>query len=317
MNVQKNEMVVYETESGAQVALSPQIIRQYLVNGQGNVTDQEVTMFLQLCKYQGLNPFLREAYLIKYGDRNPATIVVGKEVFTKRASRHPEYAGMEAGIYVLAKGGEVTERKGTITLPGETVVGGWARVYRKGYQVPFEYTCSYDEYAQRRADGSVNQQWSTKPATMIRKCAVVAALREAFPVEFGAMYSQEEINTVDSSELPAAPILTTVNDFPSEAPTVPPTASEEYPPLTVVLPEPPPSAPAKPATTKGTPVSQPQMNLIMKLITEKKVPEQDYRFMIAPKSHTKDLTSQEASKVITQLKDYIFTPDIDEDELPF
>lgn len=201
---QPNE-IIYTTEGGSQVTLSPQIVRQYLVNGQGNVSDQEVMMFLQLCKYQGLNPFLREAYLIKYGSA-AATIVVGKEVFTKRAERHPEYRGIEAGIYVQLADGNVKERKGSMTLPTDRVVGGWAKVYREGYAVPIEAAVSFDEYAGRKNDGSLNNQWATKPATMIRKVAVVQALREAFPSEFGGMYSQEEISTVDGSLLSEQPI---------------------------------------------------------------------------------------------------------------
>jgi phage recombination protein Bet len=198
--------VSYETENGAKVTLSPEIIRQYLVNGQGNVSDQEVMMFLQLCKYKGLNPFLREAYLIKYGN-GPAAIVTGKEVFTKRAERHPDFRGQEAGIYVVTSEGKVQERKGTMTLPGERVIGGWAKIYRDGYQVPIEATVSMEEYAGRKQDGSLNQQWATKPATMIRKCALVAALREAFPAEFGGMYDMDEINTIDSGALPRTEIV--------------------------------------------------------------------------------------------------------------
>ena len=80
-----NKVVEYEC-NGQMVKISPNIIRQYLVNGDGRVTDQEVVMFLNLCKFQKLNPFLREAYLIKYGSQ-PATIVTGKEAITNRAMR--------------------------------------------------------------------------------------------------------------------------------------------------------------------------------------------------------------------------------------
>lgn len=72
-----NKTVEYEC-NGQMVKLSPNIIKQYLVSGNGRVTDQEVVMFLNLCKFQKLNPFLREAYLIKFGSQ-PATIVTGKE----------------------------------------------------------------------------------------------------------------------------------------------------------------------------------------------------------------------------------------------
>ena len=60
-----NDKVVEFEVNGQTVKLSPAIIRNYLVNGNGNVSDQEVVMFLNLCKFNRLNPFLQEAYLIK------------------------------------------------------------------------------------------------------------------------------------------------------------------------------------------------------------------------------------------------------------
>lgn len=65
--------VVVHTPSG-DVKLNPTIVRKFLVNGNGAVTDQEIAMFLGLCKYQSLNPFLREAYLIKYGSSRPPSL---------------------------------------------------------------------------------------------------------------------------------------------------------------------------------------------------------------------------------------------------
>lgn len=184
---------VVEYESGGQmVKLSPKMIRSYLVSGGGNVTDQEVMMFLSLCKFQHLNPFLREAYLIKFGS-SPATMVVGKDVFTKRARRNPDYAGKKAGITVLDENGNLIDREGTLVLKGETLVGGWAKVYIKGYEAPEYAAVSFDEYAGRKANGELNNQWATKPATMIRKVALVQALREAFPEEMGGMYAPEEV----------------------------------------------------------------------------------------------------------------------------
>ena len=87
----KNDVKEYMA-NGEVVRLSPAIIRKYLVNGGGNVTDEEIMMFLSLCRFQHLNPFLREAYLIKYGSQ-PATMVVGKDVFVKRAKKSPEFLG--------------------------------------------------------------------------------------------------------------------------------------------------------------------------------------------------------------------------------
>ncbi len=203
---------VVEYECGGQlVKLSPNIIRNYLVNGNGNVTDQEVAMFLNLCKFQKLNPFLREAYLIKYGSQ-PATIVTGKEAITKRAMRSPNYAGQQAGVVVLTEDGTLENRIGSIVLEDETLVGGWAKVFVKGYEYPIEITVAFDEYVGRKSSGEINSQWSKRPATMIRKVALVQALREAFPEDLAGMYSTEEMN-VDDSILP----VDVIEDIPTDA----------------------------------------------------------------------------------------------------
>lgn len=189
---QESKIVEYES-NGQKVKLSPTIIRNYLVNGGGNVSDQEVVMFLNLCKFQKLNPFLREAYLIKYGNQ-PATLVTGKDAILKRAYRNENYAGNIAGIIVVGENGEIERRTGTFKLPDEDLVGGWAKVFIKGYEQPIENEVSLDEYIGKTKDGEVNSQWQRKPATMIRKVALVQALREAFPEELQAMYDAAEMN---------------------------------------------------------------------------------------------------------------------------
>lgn len=200
----KNGIVEYETDSG-KVKLSYETVKKYLVSGDpSKVTDQEVMMFIALCKYQKLNPFLREAYLIKYSDE-PATIVTGKETFTKRAAKNELCAGWQAGVIVIDKDGKTQQRNGTLVLPGENLVGGWARIIRKDWKEPLEITVSLNEYIRCRRDGQPTRNWKEMPATMIRKVALVQALREAFPEDFQGMYSPEEM-PIDDSQLPEKPV---------------------------------------------------------------------------------------------------------------
>lgn len=203
---QKNTGLVEYEANGEVVKLSPAMIKKYLVSGGGNVSDGEIMMFLSLCRYQHLNPFLREAYLIKYGSSDPATIVTGKDVFTKRADAHPNYKGKKAGIIVLKEDGSIEEREGTMVLPKETLVGGWAKVFIKDKEPEYQ-SVSFEEYAGRKKDGTLNSQWSKKPATMIRKVAVVQALREAFPDRFQGMYAQEEFSEVSDIKLDTEKIV--------------------------------------------------------------------------------------------------------------
>lgn len=205
--------------NGEMVKLSPAMVRRYLVSGGGNVTDEEVTMFLTLCKYQHLNPFIRDAYLIKYGDIQPATMVVGKDVFVKRAKRQPDFDGLQAGIIIREKeSGEVIEREGTFyDKQTEVLVGGWAKCFIKNYTVPFYCSVALDEYIGRKKNGEVNGQWAGKPATMIRKVALAQVLRDAFPEQnAGGMYVQEEINEAQNVVLDDEAVV--VAEEPTEQP---------------------------------------------------------------------------------------------------
>lgn len=198
-----NKIVEYKCGNET-VKLSQNIVRNFLVSGNGNVTDQELVLFINLCRFQHLNPYLKEAHLIKYGN-NPATMVVGKDAFMKRAKRNEHFRGFEAGVIVMAnETGVINNRSGALVLPDETLVGGWAKVYVDGYNVPVENVVGFDEYAGRKKDGSLNNQWATKPATMIRKVALVQSLREAFPEDFAGLYDQSEmgLDSIDETPVP-------------------------------------------------------------------------------------------------------------------
>lgn len=203
--VQAMTRVEYEV-NGSKVKLTSSIVKKYLVSGDPTkVTNEEVGVFLQLCKGQKLNPFLREAYLVKYGNK-PATMIVGKDTFTKRESRNPDSEGHEAGIIVINLKKEIEQRSGTFYLKGqEKLVGGWAKAYRKNKKFPTEITVTLDEYIGTKSDGSTNSNWTKRPATMIRKVALVQALREAYPEDFEGLYVAEEMN-IDDKDLGTEPI---------------------------------------------------------------------------------------------------------------
>lgn len=183
------------TLDGGQV-LTADTVRNYLVSGSTKPSDQEVLMFIELCKAQGLNPFIRDAYLVKFGSQ-PAQIIVGKDVFIKRAYENDNFNGMKCGIVVLDKNGNIQEREGALKLPGEELVGGWCEVYLKDRDIPVKSLISFEEYAQKKNDGTLNSMWSSKGATMIRKVAQSQALREAFPKDLRGLYQQEEMGRTE------------------------------------------------------------------------------------------------------------------------
>lgn len=194
-NEQKKQEIVVKYEiDGQEIKLTPSIVQEYIVGTTAKITMPEFKLFTELCKVRKLNPFLREAYLIKYSEKQPASIVVGKDAILKRAVLNEQYDGMKSGIIVSNENMEVIERKGTFKLPSETLVGGWAEVFRKDWKNSIYCSVSLEESIQKKNDGTPNSNWTKQPATMIEKVAKVRALREAFVEDLAGMYEAEEMN---------------------------------------------------------------------------------------------------------------------------
>lgn len=197
-NAKNSELEVSFDVNGNTVRLTPRIVQEYIMGNNTQITMPEFKMFTELCKVRKLNPFLKEAYCIKYGSE-PAQLIVGKDVIVGRAVTHPQYDGKETGVIVQCEDGKTVERQGCFKLPSETLVGGWAKVYRKDRSRPEYMSVSFDEVANRKRDGELNTNWKNKGATMVEKVAKVRALRECFVDELSGLYEAEEFG----EELPS------------------------------------------------------------------------------------------------------------------
>lgn len=197
-------------------------------------TDAECKIFLETCKQYHLNPFTKEAYLIHYDNKNDdtaSTIVLGKNCYMQMAERNPNFDGFEAGVIVLdTAAGELIHREGSIVFDGEELLGGWAKVYRKD-----RTRASYEEVKLSEYDTG-KSLWSGKKATMIRKVALVHALREAFPSTFGALYDESEVRVDAESTAREVP--------PEELPVLDPYAGSHRHRKTAGTPIPAPDAPS-------------------------------------------------------------------------
>lgn len=165
-----------------------QDIKRYF-DPQNLLTEKQVGQALSLIKGRNLNPLANEVYIVAYKKKTGGTefsLIVSKEAFLKRAAQCKDYEGFEAGVVAVDSDGVMHERKGAILLPGDTLIGGWARVYRKNFKIPVEIFVSREEYDKKQST------WNAMPATMIRKTALVNALREAFPEDLGNMYTEDD-----------------------------------------------------------------------------------------------------------------------------
>lgn len=186
-----------------EIVLTPEIVQKYIVGTETiKITNQEFKMFTELCKVRKLNPFLKEAYLIKYSEQTPAQLVVGKDAILKRAVLNPNYDGMESGVIVINEDGSEIERQGTFHKSDEKLAGAWARVFRKDWTHAIYSSVNFDEVKGTKIDGSLNSNWSSRGATMVEKVAKVRALREAFVEDLAGMYEAEEFgaSSIDNTE---------------------------------------------------------------------------------------------------------------------
>lgn len=186
--VASSDPVEIEAMDGQRMTVTFDDVRNFICK---EATIAECRIFLETCKQYHLNPFTKEAYLIHYDNKNgdtASTIVLGKTCYMKMAEAHPQYDGFEAGVIVfIPEVGEIIHREGSIVYKGEELVGGWAKTYRKDRSRPFYEEVNFSEYDTKKS------LWVTKPATMIRKVALVHTLREAFPATFGGLIDESEV----------------------------------------------------------------------------------------------------------------------------
>ncbi|MCF0174076.1 MAG: phage recombination protein Bet [Bacteroidales bacterium] len=198
--------IEFVAANGNKVALSVALTRKYFCPA---ASEAEAYIFNSWCAHNNLDPWKKEAYLVKYGDQ-PPQMLTAKDAFTRRAQSNPRYQGQKAGVVIINRKGEIENRLGELVLEGEELVGGWADVYVKDYIEPISAVLSLKERMQVTRDGKPMAKWATSPALMIRKCALVAALREAFPSDVGGMYTADEM-PIDLDEDTAATKATMQN----------------------------------------------------------------------------------------------------------
>lgn len=162
-----------ETWSQGQIAL----IRRTIAP---NATYDELGLLAMVCQRTGLDPFTRQIYGIKRGDK--FTIQTGIDGYRLLAARTGALAGIEDAEYDT----EDAEHP------------AWARVtvYRliAGQRVPFTAKARWSEYKPERGA----QMWEKMPYLMLGKCAEALALRKAFPAELSGVYTAEEMSQADT-----------------------------------------------------------------------------------------------------------------------
>jgi phage recombination protein Bet len=187
--------MTWETDGGP-VTLTLALVKRRFCE---KASDLEAYEFLQFCRYHQLNPWLKEAYLIKYSQSDPAAIVVAYTKFIERARENPFYDGYESGL-IVERNGAVERVAGAFTLKADVLIGSWARVHLRGQAYPVYVELNLDQIIQKKSGGEVNRMWSRMPNIMAEKVAIATAHRRSLS-EVRGMYVDGETAASDSLEL--------------------------------------------------------------------------------------------------------------------
>jgi len=186
-NTEKTTAVSKAATTTPGAPLSDAKLKQWLkdTGKTANMNDADVSLFLEIAKASGLNPFKREIHASKYSKDGELAIITGYEVYIDRANASELLNGWK-----VETSGKVADNtlKATLTI------------YRKDWSEPFIWDAYYVENVGRKRDGSVSKFWKTRPAFMLKKVCISQGFRLCFTEALGGLpYTREEMETGDDA----------------------------------------------------------------------------------------------------------------------
>lgn len=169
-------------------------------------SDDDLLMFLYVCKRVGLDPLTKQIYAIfrwNYQQgREVMGIQTGIDGMRLVAQRTKAYAGQDDIKFTPEDESTTYPTKATCT------------VYKMvdGRKIAFSASARWNEYVQKNPkDGLPVTMWAKMPYNQLGKCAEALALRKGFPNELSGIYAEEELqqanNVLADLPKPAKPVV--------------------------------------------------------------------------------------------------------------
>jgi len=151
--------------------------------GLKDISDEDLSLFATVCKQTGLNPFLRQIYLLKTsGGRYVVQLSI--DGLRTIAQRSGKFAGCDAPIF-YDRDGHQYEFWTSSEPPVACKVTVYVRDNNNKYAV--SAVANFNEFAKTQS-----ATWKQMPAHMLAKVAESLALRKAFPAELSGLYTVDE-----------------------------------------------------------------------------------------------------------------------------
>jgi phage recombination protein Bet len=160
-----------------------------------SASDLQIRYFFEVCKRKKLDPFLKQVHMVERKERDGDSWKVSYTI----------QAGLDGMRAIAQRNSKLISWKRWTIVKENGKLYGCCKIQTED-RGTYEDECPFDEYVQKKSDGTVTKFWRQFPETMIKKVAEESVLRMLSPEDLSDVYGDDEMdqahNTLPSGDQP-------------------------------------------------------------------------------------------------------------------